>query len=75
MALLRTPEEAKAWLREQGITIQQFACDNDLDAPTLYQVLAGRKLGKRGKAHACAVMLGIKRGVIPEKLPTFASPE
>lgn len=65
MPVIRTPAQAKAWLDEQGKSVQQFARENSVDPATTYQVLAGRKKGRRGEAHKVAVLLGIKVGIIP----------
>ncbi|GAB7530176.1 DNA-binding protein [Pseudomonas sp. 3A(2025)] len=65
MPVIRTPAQAKAWLDQQGKSVQQFARENSVDPATTYQVLAGRKKGRRGEAHKVAVLLGIKVGVIP----------
>lgn len=62
MPVLRTLSQAKAWLDEQGKSVQEFARENDLCPSTTYQVLSGHKKGKRGKSHAAAVCLGIKAG-------------
>jgi gp16 family phage-associated protein len=59
MNTLRTPAEAKAWLLGEGISIRAFADGHGLDRATTYQVLSGAKIGRRGKAHAAAVALGI----------------
>lgn len=61
---LRTPEQARAWLDEQGKSVTQFADEHRLDLHTTYQVLAGTKKGRRGEAHRVAVALGIKRGTV-----------
>lgn len=66
MPALRTPAQAKAWLDQQGKSVQEFAREHGLDPATTYQVLAGTKKGRRGKAHAAAVQLGIKAGVSTE---------
>lgn len=66
MHVTRTPAQAKAWLEEIGKSVKDFAEENNLDLHTTYQVLAGRKKGKRGEAHRAAVLLGIKDGVISE---------
>ncbi|KQQ55852.1 hypothetical protein ASF84_11015 [Pseudomonas sp. Leaf127] len=65
MPAIRTPAQAKAWLDQQGKSVQQFARENSVDPATTYQVLAGRKKGRRGEAHKVAVLLGIKEGTIP----------
>lgn len=63
MNTLKSPEEAKLWLQAQGISVAEFSRDHDLDPATTYQVLAGRKKGRRGKAHKAALALGIKAGI------------
>lgn len=60
MTTLKSPLEAKDWLRANGISISEFARQHDLDPATTYQVLSGVKKGHRGKAHKAAVALGIK---------------
>ena len=60
MSTLKSPAEAKNWLRANGISISDFARQHDLDPATTYQVLSGVKKGYRGKAHKAAVALGIK---------------
>ena len=35
-----------------------------MEPATTYQVLAGRKKGRRGEAHKVAVLLGMKDGII-----------
>lgn len=60
MSTLKSPTEAKDWLRANGISISDFARQHDLDPPTTYQVLSGVKKGYRGKVHKAAVALGIK---------------
>lgn len=58
---LRTREEARRWIISQGISVKDFAEARHLDLASTYQVLSGAKQGLRGKAHAAAVALGIKR--------------
>lgn len=62
---IRTAVQAKAWLDQQGKSVQEFARENSIDPATTYQVLAGRKKGRRGEAHKVAVLLGMKIGTIP----------
>lgn len=61
----RTAAQARAWLDQQGKSVQEFARENSIDPATTYQVLAGRKKGRRGEAHKVAVLLGMKIGTIP----------
>ncbi|AQL37543.1 DNA-binding protein [Pseudomonas syringae] len=62
---IRTAAQAKAWLDQQGKSVQEFARENSINPATTYQVLAGRKKGRRGEAHKVAVLLGMKIGTIP----------
>ncbi|MFJ4143020.1 DNA-binding protein [Pseudomonas sp. NPDC089734] len=64
---IRTAAQAKAWLDQQGKSVQEFARENNIDPATTYQVLAGRKKGRRGESHKVAVLLGMKVGVIPSQ--------
>lgn len=63
---LRTPEQAKEHLEQQGISVAEFARTNNLPYGIVYQVLSGKKKGRRGAAHKAAVLLGIKHGVVGE---------
>lgn len=53
-------------MERRGETVASFARQHSLDPPTVYQVLAGKKKGRRGEAHRAAVLLGIKDGVVLE---------
>ena len=61
---IRTAAQAKAWLEHQGKSVQAFAREHGVDPATTYQVLSGRKKGRRGEAHKVAVLLGMKDGII-----------
>lgn len=61
---LKTKEQARVALEEQGVSIAEFARKHDLPYPTVYQVLSGHKKGRRGQAHNAAVLLGMKRGTV-----------
>lgn len=74
MNKLRTPEEAKAWLVYQGITVSQWSRDHGFSHALVREVLAGRKKGLRGQAHNIVIALGIKRG-IPTNKPSRVKPE
>lgn len=67
MTGIRTAAQAKAWLDHQGKSVQEFAREHGVDPATTYQVLAGRKKGKRGESHKVAVLLGMKDGIIPSR--------
>lgn len=69
----RTAAQAKAWLEQQGKSVQEFARENNIDPATTYQILSGRKKGRRGESHKVAVLLGMKIGVIPA--PSASTPD
>jgi gp16 family phage-associated protein len=64
MHSLLTPEQARAALDRQGISIAEFCREHDLNKNLVSDLLNGRKKGKRGEAHRAAVLLGIKDGVV-----------
>ena len=72
MTGIRTAAQAKAWLEYQGKSVQEFAREHGVDPATTYQVLAGRKKGKRGEAHKVAVLLGMKDGIITSRSTDLA---
>lgn len=57
-------KRARARLSHQGLSVSDWAKNHQLNASTVYEVLAGRKPCLRGEAHRAAVLLGLKRGVI-----------
>ena len=63
---LRTPEQAREHLEQQGISVAAFARTHKLPYSIVYQVLTGQKKGRRGAAHNAAVLLGIKHGVVQQ---------
>ncbi|SFK93118.1 phage-associated protein, BcepMu gp16 family [Nitrosomonas aestuarii] len=60
MLKLKTPEQAKQAIKDQGLTISKFAIDNGLPASVVYALLKGQIKGSYGEAHRAAVLLGIK---------------
>lgn len=73
MHQLLTPEQARAALDMAGKSIAEFAREHSLDEPTVYQILAGRRKGRRGEAHRAAVLLGIKAGNEPAAIAVPAN--
>ena len=59
---MRTPEEVRKEFDEWGISISQWARENDFSPALVYQVLAGRNKGFRGESHRIAVALKLKPG-------------
>ena len=64
MKKLRTPAEARAWLEYQGISIAQWARENEKSDSLVREILAGKKKCHRGESHNIAVDLGIKDGQV-----------
>lgn len=75
MKKLRTPAEARAWLDFQGISIAQWARENNVHHSLVREVLAGRKKCMRGMSHNIAVLLGMKAGVITTRPGRVAAAE
>ena len=61
---LRTPDEVRAELKRQGVSISRWAISNGFSTNLVFEVLAGRKKCIRGQAHNIAVKLGLKEGVV-----------
>lgn len=57
---VRTPEQARQWLRDNGITVIAFAEQNKLCRHAVNDALRGIGKGNYGKSHDAAVALGIK---------------
>ena len=55
-----TPEQVKTNLRQQGITITQWAEANGFPRAAVYRVLNGVEKAAYGRAHEIAVALGLK---------------
>jgi gp16 family phage-associated protein len=56
-------KRARQRLSRQGLSVRAWAEQHQLNAGTVYEVLAGRKRCLRGEAHRAAVLLGLKAGV------------
>ncbi|MGY3084130.1 DNA-binding protein [Pseudomonas fragi] len=70
MPNISTSEQARQLAREalekRGQTAKNFAALHNLNPSTVYAVLSGQSLCRRGEAHRAAVLLGIKDGVIAQ---------
>ena len=63
-------QRARKRLSRQGLSVRAWADQHQLKPGTVYEVLAGRKRCLRGDAHRAAVLLGLKKGLLP---PSAAS--
>ena len=59
-------QQAREALEKRGQTAKNFAALHNLNPSTVYAVLSGQSLCRRGEAHRAAVLLGIKDGVIAQ---------
>lgn len=57
---IKTPAQVKADFEARGITIVEWAKNNDFPPQLVYQLLNGLAKGRRGQAHDCAIALGLK---------------
>ena len=67
MKKLRTPAEARAWIEYQGISIAQWARENQKSDSLVREILAGKKKCHRGESHNIAVLLGMKDGILTSR--------
>lgn len=61
-----SPEQARAALDRQGVSLAEFSRKHALNKNLVSDLLNGRKKGRRGEAHRAAVLLRIKDGEISE---------
>lgn len=61
---LKTGLEVKAEFARNGVSIGSWAKANGFKRGDVYAVLDGRNKAKYGDAHAIAVALGMKEGVV-----------
>ena len=65
----KSGKQVKREFIERGESVSSWARSRGFKSNEVFEVLAGRNQGLRGKAHQIAVLLGMKRGRI------VASPE
>ena len=60
----RTIEEVSADFTRRGLSVADWARRHGVSPKAVYDIMQGRRMGKRGEAHRAAVLLGIKDGEI-----------
>lgn len=60
----QTPESAKAYFRQHGISISAWAKHMGVPRTTVVDLIRGKIKGNYGVAHKTAVILGLKIGEI-----------
>ncbi len=53
--------QVKAWFRENGISVVDWAIENRFSPALVYAVMNGKRKCLRGESHQIAVALGMKR--------------
>jgi gp16 family phage-associated protein len=61
---VKTPKQVRAKFARTGTSISSWAVTHGFNPSQVFNVLAGRNKGLRGKSHDIAVTLGIKNGQI-----------
>lgn len=61
---LKTPAQVREEFLRAGVSVSDWARENDFEPNLVFEVLAGRSKARRGKSHRIAVLLGLKEGVI-----------
>jgi gp16 family phage-associated protein len=58
---LQTPQQARQWFRDHGISISQWCRDNNVSRHTVNDLLRGKQHGYYGDSHRVAVLLRLKQ--------------
>jgi gp16 family phage-associated protein len=61
--VIKTADQVRDEFNRAGTSISEWARRRNVNPRQVFEVLAGRNKGKRGRAHDIAVMLGLKNGV------------
>lgn len=56
----RTPAQARKWLRDNGISVTQFAREHGVSRDAMNDLFRGKGKGSYGAIHKAAVALGMK---------------
>ena len=64
----KTADQVKEHLNAQGLTVKQWAEDNNYPLPEVYKIMSGERKGLYGRGHEIAVKLGLKIPLDPNNL-------
>ena len=64
----KTAQQVKEHLSAQGLTVKQWAEDNNYPLPEVYKIMSGERKGLYGRGHEIAVKLGLKIPLDPDDL-------
>ena len=65
---LRSLEDVDRELDRKGISKADWAREHGIKPGVLYEIFSRRSSCRRGEAHRAAVLLGLKEGVIEERV-------
>lgn len=65
---LRSLEDVERELNRKGISKADWAREHGIKPGVLYEIFSRRSSCRRGEAHRAAVLLGLKEGVIEERV-------
>lgn len=71
---MKTLAEVRAAFVRKGVSIANWARQNNLSPQCVYDVRQGRNKCRRGEAHKAAVLLGIKNDENQQKSPAMVPP-
>lgn len=57
---MKTPEQVKYELAEDGISVAEWSREHGFKAPLVYQILSGRSKARRGASFKIAKALGLR---------------
>lgn len=67
---MKTIEEVRTWFVSSGKTYKGWAGERGYNENIVGDLLRGKTIGRRGKSHNVAVLLGLKFGVLDaESMP------
>lgn len=55
-----TREQVSQWFYNHGIAISEWCRRHNIDRFVVADLLRGNRVGRRGKAHRAAILLGMK---------------
>ena len=62
--MIKTLRDVKDEISKSGISVAQWARENNFSPDLVYQILHRKRLPLRGESHKIAVKLGLKDGII-----------
>ncbi len=65
---LRSLEEIEREFDRRGVSKADWAREHGIRPGVVYEIFSRRSSCKRGEAHRAAVLLGLKEGVIEERV-------